>query len=317
MLITGANTGLGLESAKRLAAGGATLVLTARSQAKADGAVAAVLASSGADKSRVFGLPCDLADLASIKALPARLEAKLGPEPKLSVLLNNAGIMAVPSRLSTADGFERTVGVNHLGHFALLAALLPSLRRSPSFRVVTVSSAAHTFASKDNIRDSLDASLDPAEYSQWGSYGVSKACNVLFSLELQRRLDEAGLGGRASAVALHPGLVNTDLPRYVIGGVDAGDMRPVSEKAEEKPTGLGALVQGAVNTVVLPVDRGANTQVYLASGADSGGDLGARPAGIYFDKMESVKASGAATDPELARRLWDLSERLTGVKPQI
>jgi NAD(P)-dependent dehydrogenase (short-subunit alcohol dehydrogenase family) len=216
VLITGANTGLGLESAKRLAKAGANVVIAARTQAKADGAIAKV--SSGvalAADQRLVGVSLDLADLSSVRTLPARLEAALGAkDAPIDVLLNNAGVMAIPERLETADGFEKTMGINHLGHFALVAALLPSLKRAANgFRVINVSSEAHRFASTDSIRQALDANLDPPYAAGgWGNYGLSKAANVLFTVELQTRIEAAGL--RGSAVSLHPGVVQTDLQRY-------------------------------------------------------------------------------------------------------
>ena len=216
ILITGANTGLGLESAKRLAQAGANVVIAARTQAKADGAIAKV--SSGmalAAGQRLVGVSLDLADLSSVRTLPARLEAAFGAKDvPIDVLLNNAGVMAIPERLETADGFEKTMGINHLGHFALVAALLPSLKRAANgFRVINVSSDAHRFASTDSIRQALDANLDPPYAAGgWGNYGLSKAANVLFTVELQTRIEAAGL--RGSAVSLHPGVVQTDLQRY-------------------------------------------------------------------------------------------------------
>lgn len=250
VLITGANTGLGLESAKRLAAAGANVVLTARSAAKAERAVTAVssLSQPGA---RVVGLELDLADLASIKSFPSRLTAALGPDASLDVLLNNAGVMAIPERLETADGFERTIGVNHLGHFALVSALVPFLKRAQDgFRIVNVSSDAHRFASPAAMKEAIQADLDP-KYSAWGNYAVSKAANVMFTLELQSRIAAAGLKG--SAVALHPGVVQTDLSRYIVGGVAAEDQR-LSETAPP-PTGLGGCLLVLILTALLSAPR--------------------------------------------------------------
>jgi len=312
IFITGANTGLGLESAKRLATAGANIIVAARSKAKADAAVAEVaLASGGAGK--VVGIELDLADLSSVKTLPARLEATVGSAPVIDVLMNNAGVMAVPERASTRDGFEKTVGINHLGHFALVAGLLPSLERaSNGFRVITVSSDAHRFVDKKAMAEAIDAKLDLPTYAAggWGAYGVSKAANVLFTVELERRLEMAGLKG--TAVTLHPGVVQTDLARYIVGGMSAEDAHPTQEAAA--PTGVGKFFKAnLLDKVVLPVERGANTQVYLASAADTGGDR-TRRGGLYFDAMKAVAPTDAASDGELARRLWDLSEALTGTK---
>jgi NAD(P)-dependent dehydrogenase (short-subunit alcohol dehydrogenase family) len=315
VVITGANTGLGLESGKRLFAAGATVIVTARSQSKADAAASKVAASSsGANAGKVVAVDLDLADLKSVKGFPMRLQTALGgasgdPPPPVEVLLNNAGVMAIPERLETSDGFEKTVGVNHLGHFALVAALMPSLKRARGgFRVINVSSDAHRFATADAIKSALDANLDP-DYAAggWGNYGLSKAANVLFTVELQKRIEAAGLKG--SAVSLHPGVVQTDLPRYIMGGVAGEDTR-MSETAAP-PTGLGKVVkESLLDKVVIPVEVGANTQVFLAAAADNGGDRARKPK-LYFDKMKAVKPNDAAADPALAKRLWEISEKLT------
>ena len=312
ILITGANTGLGLESAKRLAGAGAKVVVAARSRAKAEAAVKEIVESTTAGSA--VGVELDLADLASVKSLPSRLAVALGTDaPVVDVLMNNAGVMAVPERVTTADGFEKTVGINHLGHFALVAALLPALQRAESgFRVINVSSDAHRFVDKKTMAAALEQRLDPPEYAPggWGAYGVSKAANVLFTVELERRLQAAGAKG--SAVTLHPGVVQTDLSRYIIGGVKADDAHPTQEAAA--PSGVGAFLKtNLLDRVVLTVDKGANTQVYLAAAADSGGDR-TKVGGLFFDRMRAVKATDAATDGELAKQLWSVSEELTGTK---
>ena len=218
----------------------------------------------------------------------------------------------VPERVSTADGFEKTVGINHLGHYALVAALMPSLLKAKAgCRVITVSSDAHRIADAKSLSEALEAKLDPKSYAfgGWGAYGVSKAANVLFTVELQRRFEEAGV--RGSAVTLHPGVVQTDLARYVTGGIGAADAHPTDVPP---PTGIAAfLKENVLDKALLTVDRGANTQVYLAAAADSGGDRTKR-GGLFFDDMKAVKPSEAAQDAALARRLWDLSEQLTGAK---
>lgn len=312
IFITGANTGLGLESAKRLAAAGATIVVAARTKAKVDAAVKEITESS--TEGSAVGVQLDLADLSSIKSLPARLKAALGTEmPTIDVLMNNAGVMAVPERVGTVDGFEKTVGINHLGHFALTAVLLPALQRAKAgFRIINLSSDAHRFVNRDAFAASLDEKLDPKEYAAngWGAYGVSKAANVLFTQELQERLQRAGV--RGSAVSLHPGGVKTDLTRYVIGGVEADDQHPTQDLAP--PSGPGALLKNIIiDRLSLPVDEGANTQVYLAAAADTGGDR-TKAGGLYFDRMKAVQPADAASDSALAKRLWQVSEELTGAK---
>jgi NAD(P)-dependent dehydrogenase (short-subunit alcohol dehydrogenase family) len=307
ILITGANTGLGLETALRLRRAGARVIVTARSAAKVAQSVAKLEADSLGNE-RVTGIELDLASLASIKSFPARLAAATSNDLAIDVLLNNAGVMAIPKRLETDEGFERTIGVNHLGHFALTAEMLPFLKRaSHGFRVVTVSSEAHKFASAKQVKEALERRLEDTSYSGWGAYGLSKVANVLFAMELQRRFDAAGLA--ATSVALHPGAVQTDLGRYIVGGLDAGDIRPSESSAP--PSGVGKLVKGLLDKVILPIDRGANTQVFLAAGEDSGGAYNI-PTALYFDSMTPVKASATATDLELAKRLWEVSEELTG-----
>lgn len=239
ILVTGSNTGLGLESAKRLASAGANLIVTARSLAKVDYAVREV-AAVAAPEAKVIGAELDLASLSSVKSLLLRLRAVMGSDAAIDVLLNNAGVMAIPERLETSEGFERTIGVNHLGHYALVAALIPLLERArKGFRIVNVSSEAHRWPSANDIQMALNMDLDP-QYSAWGNYGLSKAANVLFSVELQRRMNAAGVAG--SVVALHPGTVQTDLSRYLLGGVAAGDTR-LSETTP-RPSGLSESPRG-------------------------------------------------------------------------
>lgn len=312
VLITGANTGLGLESAKRLAAGGAQVIVTARTKDKADRAAAAVRAEVGA--ASVLAVQLDLADLASVRSVPARLEAALGADAPIDVLMNNAGVMAIPERLTTADGYERTIGVNHLGHFALTSALLPALRKAPGgFRIINMSSDAHKLASKENIDAALDANLNVPAYSDlgWGVYGLSKAANVLFTVELNERLAKAGLKG--SAVAVHPGLVQTDLPRYVVGGAGAGDTR--ASETTAPPTGFAlSLKEKLLDPFIQPIPKGANTQVYLAAAGDANGSLATKPASVFYDQMQPGQASPPAMDAAAAKRLWEISEKLTGAK---
>jgi len=311
ILITGANTGLGLESAKRLAKAGARIVLTARTQAKVDKAVADVKAA--APGAEVKGALLDLASLESIRGFPARYEVAVAGEPP-DVLIANAGVMAIPERLTTADGFEKTVGINHLGHFALVSAMMPALREAPrGFRVVSVSSEGHRIANRDSMRAALASDLDPKDYGfgGWSAYGLSKAANILFAAELQRRIDSAGV--RGSAVSLHPGGVKTDLARYLIQGVAAAEAGvPIEESVLKMNPVQRALLQGIGNTAKT-VEEGANTQVFLAAAADSSGDL-TKDGGKYFDEMKVSRPADFTGDPELASKLWEVSEKLTGTK---
>ena len=323
VLITGANTGLGLESAKRLAAGGAKVIVTARTEAKVQKTIASVIDYAG-PSARVVGAELDLASLDSIKSFPKRLQAQLGAaDYSLDVLMNNAGVMAIPERLTTDDGFERQLGVNHLGHFALTAALIPALQRAENgFRVVAVSSDAHRFANGQSMQQAIAAHLDPAEYTPWGNYGLSKAANVLFANELERRLKESGV--RGSAVSLHPGVVATDLARYLVAAPEDQSIEqlyriarvpgtaPPNAGSPELPWWQGPLLRVLAN-VLIPVEYGANTQVWLAAGADAQGDLSAG-GGRFYDKRAATPASTFTNDEALAKALWEESEKLTQTK---
>lgn len=296
VLITGANTGLGLESAARLAAAGADVVVTARTDAKAQQAVDEIERRTGR---RVAGVSLDLADLESVKTLPTRLPKSVS---KIDVLMENAGVMAIPERLTTKDGFERQIGVNHLGHYALVASLLPLLEKSKAFRIVAVSSSANQIANSKSITQALDSNLDPT-YGAWTNYGLSKVFNILFVEELRRRLPPTG-----TAVAVHPGVVQTDLSRYLVQGVDAAESGVSQTATMEAMSPLQQKLMEGVAKFILPVSLGANGQVRLAAEAD----LAADPGGPYFDGMKRGKPNAAADDAALAKRLWDLSEKLTG-----
>mmetsp|Transcript_3382 Transcript_3382/g.13057 ORF Transcript_3382/g.13057 Transcript_3382/m.13057 type:complete len:276 (-) Transcript_3382:2090-2917(-) len=267
---------------------------------------AAVREAAG-DEARIEGVTLDLASLESVRSFSTRLKGLASfrklQQDGLDVLVNNAGVMAIPEERRTEDGFERQVGTNYLGHFALTASLLPLLRRSGRpFRVVNVSSAANNGVDRAGLEKfSADATLDPQPYSQWGNYCASKAMNILYSKELQRRFDAAGV--EASAVSLHPGAVATDLGRYLLGGSDATSTKDALASASPFVVGALKLLSG----VVLPVDEGANTQVFLASSENLAAD-----GGLYFDKMRPAAPNPATEDADLAARLWSKAVQLTG-----
>ena len=207
VMITGANAGIGFETARALATAGAHVVLLCRSQPVVDETIARLRETCPRERFSVSGIPCDLSSLGSVRAAAAAFLATRQP---LHVLINNAGVMLCPLS-HTAEGNETQFGVNHLGHFALTAALLPVLLSSAPSRVVNVSSTAHAlFAPPGGVRFadlvSSAATYDPAE-----RYGQSKLCNVLHARELQRRYASAGL----TAVSLHPGAIFTKLYRHV------------------------------------------------------------------------------------------------------
>ena len=209
-VVTGANGGLGLETARALAGAGAHVVLAARDQEKAADAEKSILADHPSAKLEV--VPLDLGSLASVKEAADRI---LAAHEKIDILVNNAGVMALPER-RTADGFEMQFGVNHLGHFAFTAHLLPALLRADAARVVTVTSTAH------HMGRAVDPSNPHLEgkYSEWGAYGQSKLANFHFAIGLQRRFEQAGVA--ALSLVAHPGLTDTDLQARSVAETDGG-----------------------------------------------------------------------------------------------
>jgi NAD(P)-dependent dehydrogenase (short-subunit alcohol dehydrogenase family) len=272
-IVTGANSGIGLAAARALAGRGGHVVLAVRTVAKGEEAAATI---DGSTEVR----PLDLTDLASVHAFADAWDADL------DVLINNAGIMAVPQG-TTKDGFELQIGTNHLGHFALTNLLLGRI----SDRVVTIASGAHRMGSV-NLED---LNWERRRYDRWRAYGQSKLANLLFTLELQRRLTEAGSDLRA--MAAHPGWTATNLQSHT-----------------------GSFLQNtimAVGNKVWAMDEagGAAPTVYSAT-EDIPGNSYVGPDG--FQEMRGkptlVGRSNAALDEEKARGLWELSEELTGVK---
>ena len=304
VVITGGTAGLGLESAKRLAAAGATIILTSRTATKGATAVSKVqdfLAEKGVTNDKVFSSVLDLDDLSSVKAFPKTLSespALKSNSAKIDVLMNNAGVMAIPDRQLTKDGYERTFQSNHLGHFALTANLSDML--SKNARVINVSSSAHMIPSDGLDLENLNGEK---EYGPWMSYGYSKLANILFTKELQERASKAGK--EWTVVATHPGAVQTDLARNMFGE------EKWNKLAAEGPKGTDYLLLNALSFFVRPVDRGANTQVYLASVDDN--ELSTK-GGEYFVDMKPTKPAKNTDDDAAAKGLWEISEKLGGVR---
>jgi NAD(P)-dependent dehydrogenase (short-subunit alcohol dehydrogenase family) len=272
-VVTGANSGIGLVAARELARAGARVVLAVRSVAKGEEAAKTI---SGDAEVRTL----DLADLASVRAFADAWDGGL------DVLVNNAGVMAVPEQ-RTVDGFEMQIGTNHLGHFALTNLLLPHI----TGRVVTVSSTAHRMG-----KISLDdLNWERRSYSRWPAYGQSKLANLLFTLELDRRLGEAGSDVRATAA--HPGYAATNLQQHTGSRVQNGFMW-LSNKLVAQSDEMGAL----------PTLYAATEDVPSGSYAGPGGFQQQR------GHPKLVGRTDAAKDAETARRLWDLSEELTGAR---
>ena len=298
VLITGGSSGLGLETAKRLAAAGATVVLTSRSEDKGQIAVESVkdyLIGKGVDTSNVYNLSLDLDSLENVKQFAdSYKELELGD---ISVLVNNAGVMAIPEKELTIDGNERTFQSNHLGHFVLTAELFPYLSQEGA-KVITVSSSASNFAAPGLDIDNLNAEKS---YGAWSSYGTSKLANILFTKELQRKADEAGLDW-LTAVTLHPGVVNTDLWRYIVGEEKLAKIK------EQDTVSLESLALSATSLFTKTPEQGASTQVFLASNDDL-------VKGAFYDEMkEKTNLPAFAKDEAKAKALWDVSEELAGIK---
>lgn len=284
-VVTGATTGLGLETARALAAGGAEVVLCGRTVKKCEAAAATISETVAGAKlsSAVF----DLADLPSVRAGAA---AVVEAHPAIHLLINNAGVMFTPEG-RTAQGFETQLGTNHLGHFVLTNHLMPALRAGAPARVVNLSSAGHH---SGQIRwDDLHFETEP--YDKFEAYGQSKTANILFSVELDRRT--SGSGVRANAV--HPGMIMTDLARHMT----ADDMAELQRRAAAR----AASGTGPGLPEFKSVQQGAATSVWAAVSPETA-DLG----GAYCADAEIAEAADYATDPEYARRLWALSEELVG-----
>ena len=301
VLITGGSSGLGLESAKRLGAAGATIVLTSRNQSKGETAVKDVkgyLASKGVeDTAKVYNLVLDLDDLENVKSFPGAFkDLRLG---SIDVLLNNAGVMAIPNLQLTKDGYERTFQSNHLGHFVLTAGLFPFLNREKS-TVVNVSSLAYSMAGRKGLE--IDNLNGEEQYGPWSSYGQSKLSNILFTQELQRRAD-ASDDAWLTTVSLHPGAVQTDLGRYLVGEEKWNDLKT------KGPSGLESFALSAASLFTKTVPEGASTQVFLASGGE-----GTLKGGAFYNDLKSQSLPAFARDESKAKLLWEKSEELSGVK---
>src|SRR5215468_1344956 len=279
-VVTGANTGLGFETARVLAARGASVVLAVQDIEK--GKLAAARIADTAPGANVTVQPLDLTSLDSIRAAAGELRAK---HPRIDLLINNAGVMFTPKQ-ATGDGFELQLGTNHLGHFALTGLLLPQMLPVPGSRVVTVSSQAHRIRARINFGDLHGE----RSYSKVAAYSQSKLANLMFTYELQHRLSGAGA---TIAVAAHPGLASTELTRNTPAIAAFFYARVLSQNAA-----MGAL----------PVLRAA-TDPGVLGGQYYG------PGGLFGTRghPEPARSSRRSRDTAIQRRLWTVSEELTGV----
>jgi NAD(P)-dependent dehydrogenase (short-subunit alcohol dehydrogenase family) len=285
--VTGATSGLGFETAKALAAAGAHVVLASRSAAKGAQSVAAIL--QAAPGAKVEFEPLDLADLGSVRAAASRLVAAHGA---IDLLINNAGVMAIPRRMQTVDGFEMQLGANYLGHFALTEALLPALLAAPAPRVVSLSSLAHRMG-----RLHFDDLQLVRHYTPWGAYGQSKLAMLVFALELDRRAKAQGWALMSNAA--HPGWAVTNLQTAGLRMGTAGGPA-LTERAMRfaEPFLAQSAADGALPTLYAATSPEAEGGAYY--GPDGLGEMRGAP--------KRAQISGAAQDRQGAAKLWAASE---------
>ncbi|WP_254522125.1 oxidoreductase [Natrinema caseinilyticum] len=288
IVITGANSGIGFEATRELARNGATVIMACRSRDRGEDAARDIREDVTDADLRVE--ECDLGSFESIRAFADRLE-----DEAIDVLINNAGVMAIP-RSETEDGFETQFGVNHLGHFALTGLLLENVRRDekPDSRIVTVSSGVHERGEID-----FEDLQHEQSYDKWDAYAQSKLANVLFAYELERRLLTAD--ANVKSIAVHPGYADTQL-QY---------RGPEQSGSRLRKAGMRVL-----NTVLAQsAKKGALPTLYAATDPDTEGGAYYGPGG--FQNMrgapERQASSDRSYDEETARRLWAVSSELTGV----
>jgi NAD(P)-dependent dehydrogenase (short-subunit alcohol dehydrogenase family) len=281
-IVTGASTGLGLETARALASVGAHVVLAGRDAARI-GAAADTIRERVPDAQLEPGA-LDLTSLDSVREF-AQWFAE--DHDRLHLLINNAGVMYTPFE-HTAEGFEMQFGTNHVGHFLLTNLLVPLLLADPPSRVVNLSSGGHM--GSDIVWD--DINFERRDYDKFASYGQSKTANILFSVELDRRLGESGV----HAYAVHPGMIATELGRHMT----RDDVQALMDRAKSSPSGG----MPAYKTV----EQGAATSVWAATAPELD-DQG----GTYLADAEVTDQHAPwARDPESARRLWTVSEEMVG-----
>ena len=281
-IVTGANSGLGYDTAAALAAKGAHVVLAVRNLEKGNEAADRIKKAS--PNAVVAVQELDLTSLDSVRKAADELRAA---HPRIDLLINNAGVMYVPTRETTKDGFEMQFGTNHLGHFALTGQLLDNLVPVDGSRVVTVSSVGHRILARIHFGD---PQLE-RKYNRVEAYGQSKLANLLFTYELQRRLKAKG--APTIALAAHPGFSSTELMRHLPGFIPDFLWRPFAQPAD----------MGALPTLRAATDPGVQGGQYY--GPDGIGEQRGYP--------KVVESSAQSHDEDIQRRLWNMSEELTGV----
>lgn len=278
-IVTGANSGIGYETARVLAVKGAGVIMACRSMERGEEAASRIRRAHPAVQLEVMNL--DLSDLASVQEFAGSFRNKYS---SLDILCNNAGVMMLPERIETADGFEMQFGTNHLGHFALTGLLFDMLRNTPGARIVTVSSIVHRFGNVDFENLNAEKSYNPSN-----AYSQSKLANLLFTYEMQRRLEGAGI--EMLAAASHPGWTGTNLQKH------APFFRFMNRFVSQKP------------------EMGALPTLYAATVPDvQGGDyFGPGRMMEMRGYPKKVKSSDDSHDEELAQNLWEVSEKLTDI----
>lgn len=273
VLITGANTGIGKETALDLAKRGARIIMACRDMEKAEAAMKEIIEGSGNEN-----VVCKKLDLSDSKSIREFAEAINKDEPKLNILINNAGVMVCPYG-KTADGFEMQIGVNHMGHFLLTYLLIDLIKKSTPARIINVSSMAHTWGSIN-----LEDINSEKNYNKRAAYSQSKLANILFTRLLAKRLEGTGV----TVYSLHPGVVQTELWRHV-NGFQQFVMNMISPFTKNS-------VQGAQTTIYCAVEPTLETE--------SGG---------YYSDCAPASCSAAATDDDMAQKLWELSCQMLSI----
>ena len=273
ILITGATSGIGKEEALALAAMGHTIVMLVRNEAKALAVKNEIIASTGNEKIDTYIF--DLSSIEEVRSISEKIKLKY---PVIDVLINNAG-MVYPKRLVSADGYELTFALNHLGHFLLTNLLIESIIAAPHGRIINLSSLAHTFG-----RMNFDDINMENNYSSMKAYGQSKLANLLFTFELQRRLKDT----KVTVNAVHPGVVNTNFGK---------DYK-----------GLFAVMLKLARPLMRNAKKGAATVVWLASAPEAEVFKGK-----YFKDKKAISSTKESRNIEDSQRLWKISEEMTGL----
>ena len=278
VIVTGANTGIGKETALDLAGRGARVIMACRNLRKAQVSLQEIIR-----KSRNSNIVVKHLDLASLKSIRDFAEDINRNEPQLDVLINNAGVAYLPQLTKTQDNFEMTMGVNHLGHFLLTNLLLDLLQKSSPSRIVVVSSSGHKFLTNEFNLENINSELF---YDKMDAYGQSKLANILFSKELAKRLQGSGV----TVNSLHPGMI------------------PEAELMRHMPYIVQMAVRYLASPFLKTAKQGAQTTIHLAVSKDVEG-----VSGLYFMDCAITEPTKAAQDGQMARELWGISRNLVGL----